>query len=556
MRSNARGTHFDQIDPLWRAPLRTASHPEVDEDRGNGVVHITAECWPYARTGGLGETVSTLAAHHAAMGVPSTIIMPLYALVRREFPDLRLAAPPVGVRLGEQTARVRFWKAAGDERQLSQPPRVVFVEHPGFTEREGLYGEHGNAYPDNPQRFAWFCAAAVAALPWLAPAARVLHAHDWHASLALVYLRTTFAASPFHRRLASVLSVHNAAFQGLADHAQMKALGLSPNLFDWRILEWYGQVNLLKGGIAYADRVATVSRTHAAELRHPCSGFGLHGAFGALGERLVGIVNGIDQHVWNPATDVELAAPYSASSLGRKRRCKAALQRAFGLPERADVPIIAMCARLAEQKGWDLVLDGPLLSLKNVQFVFVGEGERRYADALRVLAAAATDRIAVQTRFTDRSEHLLMGGSDLFLLPSKYEPCGLSQMRAQRYGAIPIAHRVGGLADTIEDEVTGFLFERYDADALAAATTRALTRYANDDEWGRITRKAMTRDFGWVTSADEYLALYRRASGLEFVGSTTRLRGDRESYSRPARSPELRPIWKDQATTRVPLLAP
>ena len=502
-------------------------------------MHITAECWPYARTGGLGETVSTLAAHHATIGVPSTIVMPLYARVRREFPGLRLAAAPVGVRLGEQTACVRFWSATSAERRRSHAPRVFFVEHPDFTEREGLYGEHDVTYPDNPQRFAWFCAAAVAALPWIAPAARVLHAHDWHASLALVYLRTTFAASPFHRRLASVLSVHNAAFQGLADPAQMKALGLAPHLFDWRLLEWYGQVNLLKGGIAFADRVATVSRTHAAELRHPESGFGLHGAFDALGERLVGIVNGIDQNVWNPATDVELAAHYSASSLSGKRHCKTALQRAFGLAERADVPIIAMCARLAAQKGWDLVLDGPLLSMANAQFVFVGEGERHYVDALRVRAAADADRIAVQTKFTDRYEHLLMGGADLFLLPSKYEPCGLSQMRAQRYGAIPIAHRVGGLADTIEDDVTGFLFETYDADALAAATTRALTRFANHAAWCRIVRKAMTRDFGWATSADEYLALYRHASGRESFGLTSGLRRDGELCASPARAPGL-----------------
>ena len=473
---------------------------------GGSVVHIAAECWPYAKTGGLGEAVSTLASHHHGLGIPTAIMLPLYQGVLQGRHDIARVRGDVIVRLGTRRERIRLWQT-----RSNGAPRVTFIDHPVFSERTGIYGDDVGDYADNAERFALFCAAALTVLPDVAPRASVIHAHDWHAALALVYLRTNFAWSAVHQRLAGVLSVHNAAFQGHVSPECMPALGLAPELFDWRRLEWYGHVNILKGGLAFADAVATVSATHARELTEPAGGFGLDGVFAALGDRLVGIVNGIDQGIWDPATDPSLAARYSSSSLAGKRRCKAALQRELGLRDDPDIPIAAMCARMTDQKGVDQVLESGVLSRRDVQFVFLGHGEPRYLDALRRVAAESPDRIAAHTTFEDRLEHVLMAGADLFLMPSRYEPCGLAQMRAQRYGAIPVARRVGGLADTIDDGVTGFLYDACTPAALDDALRGALVQYRDKRAWQRIMRAAMTRDFGWTRSAMAYHDLYRAA---------------------------------------------
>jgi len=277
----------------------------------------------------------------------------------------------------------------------------------------------------------------------------------------------------------------------------------------------------------YSGKVAkgTVSPTHARELRTREGGFGLQETFTALGERLVGILNGIDLEVWNPETDPQIPARYSAADLAGKRHCKAALQRAYGLPQRSDTAVFAMGARLVAQKGFDIILADNSPLTPDAQFVFLGAGEERYARALAELAAAAPDRVGVELKFTDRLEHRLLAGADVLLMPSLYEPCGLTQMRAQRYGAIPVARRVGGLADTIEDGVTGFLFDAYTPEALAQAVARALAAYADPAAWRRLVRQAMTRDFGWERSAAQYLAVYRGARRLAAGGLRPRLRG-------------------------------
>ena len=475
------------------------------------VVHLTAECWPFARTGGLGEAVRTLAQHQVLAGQAATVVMPLYHAVRDDGHALLPLAgvPDIPIHLGARDEWVGF-RRSGDAAERDAP-RVVFVEHPAFAERTGLYGEQGVDYDDNPWRFALFVMAALSALPRIAPKARVLHAHDWHAALAPPYLRTHFGQSPYHRRLGAVLSAHNAGFQGHCAHEAMPKLGLPASLYDWRLFEWHGCVNLLKGGLAFADLVTTVSPTHAAELRTELGGFGLHGAFDALGERLVGILNGIDQAAWDPATDPWLPARFNAGDLTGKRRCKAVLQQAFGLPQRDDVAIVAMCARLAAQKGYDLLLGSRALADEGTQCVFFGQGEERFRHALAGRASAAPHRIAARFDFGDALEHLLLAGADICLLPSSYEPCGLTQMRAQRYGTIPVAHRVGGLADTIEHGVTGFLFAPYTTEALDGMMALALAHFAEPAAWRTIVEAAMARDFGWERSVTDYAAAYARA---------------------------------------------
>ncbi len=475
------------------------------------MVHLTSEYWPFARTGGLGEAVSGLAAFQAASGMPTTVVLPLYRQVREMAPSLERAGPSLTVTLGSRAETAWLYRA---QAEGGGGPQVFFVEHPDFFDRAGIYGDDAGDYPDNAQRFAFFCLAALTVLPQIAPHAEVLHAHDWHTALAPVYLRSAFTGEPFYRRLATVLSVHNAGFQGHFPPETVGELGLPAELYNGQIFEWYGRMNMLKGGLACSDLAVTVSPSHAQELRTPEGGFGLHDKFIELGDRLVGILNGIDLEVWNPETDAYITATYSIDDLAGKRRCKAALQRAYGLPQRAHTPLFGMSARLVSQKGLDLVLGADLLETSDAQYIFLGSGEHRYHAALTELAAAAPERVAVEFAFTDHLEHRLLAGADLLLMPSLYEPCGLTQMRAQRYGTVPVARRVGGLLDSIVDGEAGYLFNEYVPAALEQAVARALGCYHDRATWRATMRRAMAQPFGWEGSAAHYLDVYRRALAL------------------------------------------
>jgi len=481
-------------------PLRTAAGQPVS------VVHVTAEYYPYARTGGLAEAVSGLANFQRAAGLNVAAILPLYRTVRDVDPDLEPVGQPFMVPMGTHSEEARVFRVSG----ATSGPQVFFIEHLDYFNRPGIYGENAVDYLDNARRFAFFALAAVTALPRLVPGAVLLHAHDWHTALALIYLRTLLK-DRFSAPVTGVLSVHNPGYQGHFPPDVMPQIGLPWELYNWQQLEWYGKVNFLKGGIAFADFVTTVSPTQAEELRTPGGGFGLHEAFIWLDGRLAGVLNGIDQHTWNPANDPQITAAYSPEKLEGKRRCKAALQRSFGLPQRRKVPLFGMTGRMVTQKGLDLILQSHELLETDAQFVFLGSGEQKYETALVELASSAPDRIGVQLDFTDRLEHRLMAGADIFLMPSLYEPCGLTQMRAQRYGSPPIVRHVGGLADTVEDAVTGFAFDPYTPEAFQEATFRALDCFNHPSTWQKVMRQGMARDFSWERSVATYLDVYRRA---------------------------------------------
>ena len=478
------------------------------------VVHLVPELSPYARTGGLGEAVSSLASHQAASGIPVTMILPLYGPIRERV-EVQPVGPEFAVIVGPRTETARIYEPVAPPEQGA--PRVLFVESHEYFDRPDLYGDEAGDYPDNAQRYALFARAVLVALPRLMPQApSILHAHDWQTALVGIYLKTEFAAHPYYEGIRSVLSVHNAGYQGHFPESIIPEIGLSPSLYNNRQLEWYDRVNLLKGGVVYADLVITVSPTHAHELRTEKGGFGLDGVFVSLRDRLVGIVNGIDQEVWDPAHDRFIPRRYSAENLQGKRRCRVALQRATGL-SRWQAPIFALTARLVAQKGLDLILGDPGYFAFDAQYVFLGHGEAHYEAMLTELAERAPSRIAVKLDFTDEFEHLLLAGADLCLMPSQYEPCGLTQMRAQRYGTIPVARRVGGLADTIEDGVTGFLFDDYTPADFMRAAMRAVDQYRETDAWEEMMREAMARDFGWDKSAARYLTVYRRVLGQAAV---------------------------------------
>ncbi len=471
------------------------------------IVHLAAEYYPYARSGGLAEAVANLARFQSAGGMRSIALLPLYRSARAAAGPLAPVGEPFRVRIGSAEAEVRILRQA-EPRDGTQ---LYFVEQDGYFDRERLYGDARGDYPDNHLRFACFALAALEALPRVVEGPVLLHAHDWHAALAPVYLRTRYAGDPRYRSIRAVLSVHNAGYQGHYPPSAMEELGLPWDLFTWRHLEWYGKVNMLKGGLVFADQVVTVSPNHVRELRTPAGGFGLHEVFEWLGPRFSGILNGIDQQMWDPATDPQIPETFTIDDSSGKATCKATVQRIFGLAEHPRVPLFSMAARLVTQKGLDLILQSPALFSLGAQFVFIGAGEARFEEALTSLATRQPDRIAVNTSFTDRLEHLLISGADFLLMPCQYEPCGLTQMRAQHYGAIPVVRRVGGLADTVSDGATGFVFEPYHAEPLLGAALRGLDCYANSLEWARMRRNAMRQDWGWERSVERYIEVYQRA---------------------------------------------
>ena len=495
------------------SPEATPAEPKLAGADGRAalVVHVVAELAPFARTGGLGEAVQTLAQFQAQAGIDVVTIMPLYREVANKQPTVRPFGDPFVVPIADRRESAQLYELIPSGKS-GPHARVLFVANARYFDRDGIYGDAKGDYADNSRRYAFFSLAALAAIPMLTDGPVVMHAHDWHAALAPVYLHAWFGTNPRFRRVATVLSVHNAAFQGHCPSATLADLGLPWETYNPHQLEWYGRMNLLKGGMAFADAVTTVSPTHANELRTAGGGFGLQEAFSALGGRFGGITNGIDLKRWDPTVDKEITATYSTDDLRGKAKDKASLQRLFGLPIRPRIPLFGMSARMVYQKGLDLILGSGFLTLE-AQFVFLGAGEPRYERSLKKLARQAPDTIGVQFNFTDRFEHRLLAGADLCLMPSMYEPCGLTQMRAQRYGTLPLARAVGGLADTIDDGITGFLFAEYTSESFLEGTVRAIRAYQNPDRWAAMQREAMSRDFGWHSAEMKYRAVYKFALG-------------------------------------------
>ncbi len=483
--------------PLVRAP----------ESGAPAIVHLTAEYHPFARSGGLAEAVMGLANNQVRGGANVVVFLPLYRTVRDHAPDLAPLGRPIVVDLGFRSEEVRLF------REVVPPkgPKVVFVDIPSAFARGGLYGEGGRDYSDNARRFALFSRAVLDAIPRLIAGPVLIHAHDWHTSLALLYMRSYTSLLERFNKTPTVLSVHNAGYQGHFPQSMLNDCGIPPEVYNFRHAEWYGRINFLKAGLTFADMAVTVSPTHAQELRTSGGGFGLHEVFQFLGNRFTGITNGIDQTVLDPAVDDQITANYTVADPSNKARCKSALQRSFGLPQRKRTPLFGFTGRMVTQKGLDLLLNSRLVWTLDAQFVFLGAGERKYETALLELARARPQHVGVQLDFTDRLEHRLMAGADMFLMPSQYEPCGLTQLRAQRYGALPIGRRVGGIADTIEDDASGFLFDEFTPQALDSGIVRALARFNDPQQWAPRMITAMRRDFSWELAAERYAVVYRRA---------------------------------------------
>lgn len=388
--------------------------------------------------------------------------------------------------------------------------RYFLVDCPPFFDREGIYSANGVDYWDNFSRFAGLCHAALGLARYLFRP-RVIHCHDWQAALLPVYLNQFYAGDPTFLGVRTVLTIHNLGYQGRYSRDRLWWLGLSETLFHPDYLEFYGDINILKGGLVFSDFLTTVSPTYAREILTPEQGFGLDGLLRARSSHLRGILNGIDCEEWNPETDRFLPAHYSSTDLEGKRTCKLHLLREMGLPlERPEVPLIGIVSRLVAQKGFDLIAQvAGDLPHWDIRMVVLGSGEGRYEDLFRSLAAAHPHKFAVRIEYDEGLAHRIEAGADIFLMPSHYEPCGLNQMYSLRYGAVPVVHATGGLDDTIDSE-TGFKFRPYSVDAMLGALREALRVYATEpSRWQSMMREGMRRDFSWRASARAYRDMYR-----------------------------------------------
>ena len=465
------------------------------------ILFVASEVTPFSKTGGLGDVAGALPAALAERGHEVAVVTPRYGSVDRAAHRLE----PAGVTLhagGESAALLvaRLGKA-----------RVYLVEHERFFGSRGsLYGEHGRDYPDNAQRFAFLCRAALEVPGAVGFEPDIVHLHDWQAALAAWMARHEGADRAWARRARIVYTIHNLAYQGIFPKSVIPSLGLPWDVFRYEAMEFYDQLDFMKAGIVYADAVTTVSPNYAREILTPEHGCGLDEVLRHRARSVTGILNGIDDVAWDPARDPHLVATYSAADLSGKARCKAALQSEIALPVRGDVPLVAMVGRLAEQKGVDLVAAAlPQLLGTEAQFAVLGSGRRDYEELFRAAAREHPRRFAARVLFDEGLAHRIEGGADLFLMPSRFEPCGLNQMYSLRYGTVPVVRAVGGLDDSVEDfdgfrSGTGFKFRDYHPAAMMTALRRALDVYRDARAWRGLVARAMAEDNSWRHSAERY----------------------------------------------------
>jgi starch synthase len=476
------------------------------------ILLVASEVSPFASTGGLAEAVSGLAVALHALGHDVRVFMPKYRDVERAALRLETALPCVPVPIGD-----RVVEGAVLEGRLAGAVPVYFLAQDHYYDRPTLYTTPERDYWDNCERFAFFSRAVLTALPALDWTPQVTHGHDWQSGLVPVYLRTLFRDNPFHRAVATVFTVHNLAYQGLFWHHDFPMTGLPWDLFTPAGIEFYGMASFLKGGLVFADRVTTVSPTYAREIQSPDFGERMDGVLRSRGADLVGILNGLDTAAWDPAADPELSRRFGPGDLEGKAACRAALRAALGLPDPGPgTLLVAMVTQLVDARGVDVAAAAvPRIVEDGGQFVLLGTGEAHYEREFRDLASSHPAAVSVSLGTDPRLAHRIYAGADVFLMPSRVEPCGLEQLIALRYGAIPVVHRTGGLADTVLDwdgvGGTGFVFEPYTPGACLATLGRAFDAFGDPDTWRGLVTRAMAQDFSWARCAEQYVACYQEA---------------------------------------------
>lgn len=446
------------------------------------IAMIASEVVPFAKTGGLADVAGALPIALEALGHEVIIIMPGYKCVK-----------------GRSSSTV------------GRNIKVYFVENGLYFNRDGLYMDKKGDYKDNLERFAFFCRRSLELLKEINFSADILHLHDWQSSLVSVYLKSIYAKQPFYGKMRSILTIHNIGYQGLFPGEDFPKLGLDKSLFDVSGLEFYGKINLLKGGIIFSDLINTVSPTYALEIQEHKFGFGLEGLLKQRKKDLSGILNGLDYSIWDPGTDKFIARKFSKKNIEDKAYDKEDLQKACSLPVGNEIPVLGIVSRLAEQKGFDILSESlDEICKMGAQLVILGVGNLKYHKILQKAAKKYPKTISLNLRFDDPLAHKIYAGSDIFLMPSSYEPCGLGQMIALRYGTIPLVFKTGGLADTINED-NGFVFSSYTGGELVRTVKRCLSAFKDKKFWGSLMNNAMQSDFSWEASAREYIQLYEKA---------------------------------------------
>lgn len=474
------------------------------------VVMASPEIVPFAKTGGLADVVGSLPLALEGLGVRVSLIMPAYSFIPRD----RFGLKETGIELIVPISRGHE-KAGVLETTIGKGIKVYFIQADKYFDRENLYGTPEGDYLDNAERFAFFSRAILELLRKIG-VPDVLHVHDWQTALAPAFLKASPGAYPELEGMKTVLTIHNMGYLGLFWHLDWHLLNLDWKYFNFRFLEFYGMVSYLKGGIVFADAITTVSKKYAEEIKTLEYGYGLEGVLQERAGVLYGILNGVDYGEWNPKTDSHIKKNYGPRDLSGKMACKRDLQKAFGLPMRRAVPLIGMISRLADQKGFDLLAEviDDIMGME-LQFVLLGTGEKKYHDLFEDIRGRYQEKCGIRIGFDNSLAHKIEAGSDIFLMPSKYEPCGLNQIYSLKYGTIPVVRATGGLDDTIQEfdpatgKGNGFKFQDYSGRALLSAINRALETFKKPALWKKIIQNAMAADFSWKRSAQEYLKLYQ-----------------------------------------------
>lgn len=484
------------------------------------IVMAASEAVPYVKTGGLADVAGALPVELAKLGHRVTLVVPRYRGFQTDGRLLRQLGT-IRVKAAKGSVDATLEEALIPVTEGGQSVRVVAVRYDPYFDRVGLYQGPEGDFSDNLARFAFFSRAIVEVMAFLGSSRReptaVLHLHDWQTALAAVYLKTTERDRAIVGDVRTLLTLHNVGYQGIFPGPQFSETGLPSDLFTPAGLEFYGSVNLLKGGILFADKVATVSPTYAKEIMSPDGGFGLEGVLAGRRDGVVGIINGIDVGSWDPETDSHLAANYSRTGLSGKAVCKKALQLELGLPNR-DVPLIGVIGRLTAQKGFDLLAEIiPELVAVGVQLAILGTGDRILEDRFQSAKERYPEQIGLSLKFDEGRAHRIEAGVDMLVMPSRYEPCGLTQLYSLRYGTIPIVRKTGGLADTVipyrpstalAGRATGFQFSEISADSLLATILLALKVHADREMWASIQQAGMGVDCSWERSAKLYVEAY------------------------------------------------
>jgi starch synthase len=473
------------------------------------ILFVASEGLPFSKTGGLADVVEALPKALVAQGHEVAVVLPRYRGTKATAVVMPSLTIPMGGRL--------LFPAIADGTSLSGV-RYFFVDDPAYFDRDGLYGSATGDYADNAERYSLFCRAAIEISKHVWPA-DVIHCHDWQTALVPLLLRTVYGDDPLVKDLPVVFTIHNLGYHGQFPREVLDRAGIPQILFNPGALEFYGSVNFLKAGLLYSDYLTTVSKKYAEEIQTPAYGYGLDGVVLMRRDRLVGILNGVDYAAWSPDRDKLIAMKYSMKDLSGKQVCKQDLLQTFELPaEHATRPVIGIVSRFADQKGFDLIAErAHELMRENVVLAILGTGDSKYEELFRALAAAYPGRVGLKIAYDNTIAHKIEAGADMFLMPSRYEPCGLNQIYSLKYGTVPIVRATGGLDDTIETfdlehgTGTGFKFEEYSGAAMIWAIRQALHHFADERIWKRIQLNGMSKDFSWKAPALEYAKLYEAA---------------------------------------------